>query len=316
MKRIASAAAVMALLTVLAVSCKKEKKVEDDSKPVIECEANPNFGEFEIMDDLNADVVVNAKEGIKSATVKFTVFPEILGKGFLNNHIGIKANQGTSTSYPTIDLIDDATAVKWVTGKEGENAFVLFSNSTLADATTVTLHFSRLVFAMVRNQTLENNDKISFTFNVTDKEGQSVSKTMVFHYTSAPEITIKGQSFSVDAPGKVEEATLLVSSLSTSLNAKLVGPLYKGVLGATGVSLDLIGNTTAAEKLATYSVNTGSKLKAQSKVTIDLSKFISEMVTDEIVTDSAYGNHLFTLTIKDALGKTSAQTLIYEFKAE
>ena len=57
-----SAAAVMALLTVFAVSCKKEKKVEDDSKPVIECEANPNFGEFEIMDDLNADVVVNAKE--------------------------------------------------------------------------------------------------------------------------------------------------------------------------------------------------------------------------------------------------------------
>lgn len=91
MKRIASAAAVMALLTVLAVSCKKEKKVEDDSKPVIECEANPNFGEFEIMDDLNADVVVNAKEGIKSATVKFTVFPEILGKGFLNNHIDRKS---------------------------------------------------------------------------------------------------------------------------------------------------------------------------------------------------------------------------------
>ena len=40
------------------------------------------------------------------------------------------------------------------------------------------------------------------------------------------------------------------------------------------------------------------------------------MVTDEIVTDSAYGKHQFTLTIKDALGKTSAQTLIYEFKAE
>ena len=79
-----------------------------------------------------------------------------------------KVNNKKTQGSRTIDLIDDATAVKWVTGKEGENAFVLFSNSTLADATTVTLHFSRLVFAMVRNQTLENNDKISFTFNVTD----------------------------------------------------------------------------------------------------------------------------------------------------
>ncbi len=316
MKRIAFAAAVMALLTVFAVSCKKDKKAKDDTKPVIECEANPNFGEFEIMDDLNADVVVTAKEGIKSATVKFTVFPEILGKGFLNNHIGIKANQGTSTSYPTLDLIDDATVVKWVTGKEGENSFVLFSNTTLADASTVTLHFSRLIFAMVKNQTLENNDKVSFTFNVTDTQGQSVSKTLVFHYTAGPEITVKNYSFIIDAPGKVEEATLIVSSLSTSLNAKLVGPLYKGVLGTTGVSLDLIGNTTAAEKLGTYNVNTGNKLKAQTKVTVDLSKFISDMVLDEVTTDSATGQHLFTLTIKDALGKSFTSTLIYEYKAE
>ena len=296
MKRIAFAAAVMALLTVFAVSCKKDKKAKDDTKPVIECEANPNFGEFEIMDDLNADVVVTAKEGIKSATVKFTVFPEILGKGFLNNHIGIKANQGTSTSYPTLDLIDDATVVKWVTGKEGENSFVLFSNTTLADASTVTLHFSRLIFAMVKNQTLENNDKVSFTFNVTDTQGQSVSKTLVFHYTAGPEITVKNYSFIIDAPGKVEEATLIVSSLSTSLNAKL--------------------NTTAAEKLGTYNVNTGNKLKAQTKVTVDLSKFISDMVLDEVTTDSATGQHLFTLTIKDALGKSFTSTLIYEYKAE
>ena len=316
MNKFAFAAAVMALLTVFAVSCKKEKKAKEDSKPVIECEANQNFGEFEIVDDLNADVVVTAKEGIKSATVKFTVFPEILGKGFLNNHIGIKANQGTSTSYPTIDLIDDATAVKWVTGKEGENAFVLFSNNTLADATTVTLHFSRLVFAMVKNQTLENNDRISFTLNITDNEGQAVSKTLVFHYTSAPEITVKNYSFTADVPGKVEEAVLVISSLSKSLNAKLVGPLYKGVKGNTGVSLDLIANTTAAEKLATYNVNTGTKLKAQTKVTVDLSKFISDMVIDEVTTDSATGQHLFTLTIKDALGKNSTETLIYEYKAE
>lgn len=315
MKRIASAAAVMALLTVFAVSCKKEKKVEDDSKPVIECEANPNFGEFEIMDDLNADVVVTAKEGIMSATIKFTAFFGGMGKTQLNKYISIAANKGSSSVFPTLDFIDDSGVVSWLTDVK------VLNYATLSNANTATFHFGKLISTILNDFydssiTPTNNDRLSFTLNITDTKEQAVSKTLVFHYTSAPAIEIKGQSFVINAPGNVEEATLLVSSLSASLNAKLEGPLYKGVRGATGVTLDLIANTVAADKLASYGINTGSKLKGQTKVTVDLSKFISEMVTDEIVTDSAYGNHLFTLTIKDALGKTSAQTLIYEYKAE
>ena len=308
MKKIAIAAALV-LLTVFAVSCKKEKKPADDSAPTIECEANASFAEFELVDNMNADVVVNSKQGLKTVTIKFTTFPPIMGNGFINTNISIKANQGTSSSLPTLDLVDDATALAWVKGMN------LFSNSSLQNATTVTFHFDRLVNAMLHSQTLENNNKLAFKLTVTDVDDQSVSKTLTFHFTAAPEITIKNQSFVIDAPGKIEKAVLLVSKLSTTLTNKLTGPVYNGVAKENGIELDLINNATAVDKLATFNVSTGSKLNAETKATIDLSKFISDMVMEEIATDAAYGDHTFTLTIQDALGKSATEVITYKYEA-
>ena len=309
MKKNAFAAAVMALLTVFAVSCKKEKKTTEETRPVISWEANSNFATCEIIDNMDASINVTAPEGIQEMIIKFTKLPVTL-VGLVNQHIAISENRATSKNgnLATMDLINDSSVSEWIRGLN------MVVPASIKGSTGCTINFKSLINNLMSNQELENDETISFSLGITDAETQNTTKALSFHYTIGPEITVKDYSFALNVPGKIEEAVLLISSLSTSLNAKLVGPLYEGILGATGVSLDLIGNDTAAAKLSSYGVTSGSKLAGQTKTTVDLSKFISDMMLDELTTDKAFGSHLFTLSIKDALGKSSSRTFTYEYK--
>ena len=308
MKKFAFAAAVMALLTVFAVSCKKDKKDKIDTTPTVTWDANGNFATCEITDKMEASVSITATEGIQDMTIKFTKIPVTL-VGLVNQHIAVSDNRATSknNNLATLDLINDSSVAAWF--KE----LNITVPATIKGSTGCTINFKTLIGNLMSNQELENDETISFTLSITDKEDQNVTKSLSFHYTEGPEITVKNQAFTLAVPGKIEKAALVVSSASTSLNNKLSGSVYDGVKVNDGIQLDLIENSTAAGKLAGYGLSTGSKLKGLTKATLDLTKFINEVVLDEIKTDKSVGTHSFTLTIEDANGKVANGTAQYEY---
>ncbi len=314
MKKFALAAAALALLVFAASSCKKDKQPKENTTPVIAWENNSNFAACEITDKMDASVSLTAKEGIQEMVISFTKLPLTL-VGVVNQHIDGRSfpqNLASSSNnyLATLDLVNDSSVSEYI---KGLNMIV---PSTIKGSTACTINFKSLIINLMNNQILENDANISFTLSVVDKADQKASKNLTFHYTTGPYITVKNYAFAASVPGKIEKASITVNSGSQTLINKLKGSVFDGVPVNNGVMLDLIDNSTAAGKLASYGLTTGAKLKGQTKAALDLDEFIKLAVKDDIATDKSYGTHVFTLTIEDANGKTSSESLEYVYQQQ
>lgn len=308
MKKFALAAAALALLVIAASSCKKDKQKKEDTTPVAAWESNSNFATCEITDKMDATISLTVKEGIQEMTIAFTKLPLTL-VGVVNQHIAIADNRAVEKNkyLATLDLVNDSSVSSWI------REMSMIVPATVKGSTGCTINFKSFINNLMNNQVLENDASISFTLNVIDKADQKISKALTFHFTTGPEITVSSYSFAATVPGKVEKASLIVSSASQTLTNILKGSVYDGVPVSDGIELDLIENAKAANKLASYGILTGAKLQGQTKANVSLSKFIEEVVTDIIATDESYGKHTFTLKIEDANGKTSSASLDFEY---
>jgi hypothetical protein len=174
--RIASIAmAAMATMFTLN-SCGDDKDFDDeDGVPTITWESNPTFAAQEISDNMEVDLQVTSPNGIMSFVIKVTC-PDPVFLAAMNAMVA-EANQSSNNDGKVVlDLITDAKTVVAL------KAFGVPTGTDLLYKTSVELSLSNLFPMITKVATTEGN--YIFEATVTDRNGNSVTKTLTFHLTT------------------------------------------------------------------------------------------------------------------------------------
>lgn len=183
----------------------------------------------------------------------------------------------------------------------------------------LSIDISRFVpIIMAYDQTSDHK----FGMTVTDRAGQSVSKTLILHLTesakAAPVITLVDGD--IDAVQEIEETMSVV--VSVVAQAKIAGftvqidspALSPVILGAIGLSetLDLVNPGSTAETLQSLGFPVGDQVQGQGSVSFDISALVPmiAMIYNE---DS---DHKFVLTVTDTKEQTTSKTLTFHLTAK
>lgn len=185
--------------------------------------------------------------------------------------------------------------------------------------TALSIDISRFVpLIMVYDQTSDHK----FGVTVTDRAGQSVTKTLTLHLTesakAAPVITLVDGD--IDAVQEIQE-TMSVQ-VSVVAQGKIAGftvqidspALTPEILGAIGLSetLDLVNPGSMAEVLQGLGFPVGDQVLGQSSVTFDISSLVP-MIALIYNEDS---DHKFALTVTDTKEQVTTKTLTFHLTAK
>lgn len=142
----------------------------ESTAPKLVWEANPTYADMVIDDNLDANLVVEAPEGIVS-------FKVIVDSPQLSETIAAMSSYADDyTSGPAeMDLIADETLIETLAGME----LGLPLGSDIVDKTAVPFPLSGLL-PLIDMYGPESGTKHKFTLNVTDKKGQTLSQQVVF----------------------------------------------------------------------------------------------------------------------------------------
>lgn len=312
MKRFAYILAAVLLLGAIA-SCHKDKPAPSPSTaPTITWEGNERFAAQEISPVLDATVQVAAEEGIFTLQISVKQMPvELIG--VVNAWISIDNNKGSSSKAPKFDLLKDSKAVKQLVDSK------VLASAPTSGAMSCSLNLGRLIDSMTENQVLTNKSKFTFEIAVTDSEGQSLTKTATFNWTSAPEITLSSETVAltkgwntdvkatIAAEGKIE--TLVVSFGGASADQAFLSWVRKRTVdGKTDV--DLVNEADAA---AAFGFPSAASVSDKTAVTINFKDLLSQ-VSYEMT--SAETSTEITVKVTDQLQKTTSATLYITHSAE
>lgn len=144
----------------------------DPNLPTMVWAANPTFATMELAETMDVEITVNAPKKIKTFVV--TVDSPTL-KNILPSMVS--AENVHSDGTVDLDLINDATAV--------ENLSTLMpTGDKLRGQTSVNFSLSQLVPMILALQPEAGSDHV-FTLKLSDEADNTLSKTLVFHYTGA-----------------------------------------------------------------------------------------------------------------------------------
>ncbi len=170
--------AVAALAAMAFVSCEKTPAVEPETPataPKMEWDSNPSFEPVELASEMDVNIRVKAEAGIRTFVVKVdspVLSPVISGI--------------TSDHTSDMDLIGDAQLASMLDNLTGGG---IPTGDDLAGKTEVDFNISTLV-PLILSLGPENGSDHKFTLDVSDMKGQSLSKTLTFHYTGKSTVTV------------------------------------------------------------------------------------------------------------------------------
>lgn len=305
MKKILFLAAAFAVV----LSCQNKPQPAEEvptTVPVITWEANPSFT-AEFMPTMDAVVTVSAPEGLDVLTIKSVAGNPDYVSVFAKTYIGVASNR--SGSNIVFDLIDDATVASGFVEKQ-----ICTSAGTTLRGTkdALNINFIRLINILTDSQDIENDTNISFEIYVADITGNTLSKTVKFHFTAAPSFewanTVSTTvvpldnykdyaSVTVTAPALIKQATVLVSGESAGFNGWLNVRVSKEQDG----SIDIINE----ENNSTLKLWSSTPLDKNEAV-LDFSEMLSNLLIYAKSEGASGQTYEFLITVKDGLDKTSS----------
>ena len=304
MRKILTMAAMFAAMAGLFAGCSKD---DEGSKrpdmPTIELAGASIDQPQEMVQDMTVRVDVTAPGKIEELTIS-------IDSPFLTDEM--LAMVGLSRSF---SLANPASADV----AEGLASLGLPVGDAVLGQTALSIDISRFVpLIMVYDQTSDHK----FGVTVTDRAGQSVTKTLTLHLTesakAAPVITLVDGD--IDAVQEIQE-TMSVQ-VSVVAQGKIAGftvqidspALTPEILGAIGLSetLDLVNPGSMAEVLQGLGFPVGDQVLGQSSVTFDISSLVP-MIALIYNEDS---DHKFALTVTDTKEQVTTKTLTFHLTAK
>lgn len=168
------AMAAMAMIFTLN-SCGDDKDYDDeDGAPTITWESNPTFATQEITDDMDVDLQVTSPNGILSFIIKVTC-PDPNFLAAMDAMVAEANNSSNNDGKVVLDLISDSTIANAL------NKLGVPAGDNLLYKTSVDFSLSGLIPMIKKAATTEGN--YIFETTVTDRNGNSVTKTLNFHLT-------------------------------------------------------------------------------------------------------------------------------------
>lgn len=301
-----TAVLIAAALTALFVSCKKE----DPDKIQFALDGNLNFERVELVESVNANVTVSAPRKIESLSLAFS-----LGdiNSIVNQHIGIAVNKGWSSKSPVFDLIEDKTVISYL------ESLGVPVGAMIRGEESFTFNLSTIMLALVEGQPIQNNATFSVEIRVTDQGGFSASRSVKFHFTSAPEISwAKNPDFgtvvidpsisavnnyyvvSIWAPGKVKELTI---ALDEAASDPVLKQWVVNMVSGNKAVIDLVNDPVAINAFKMYFQ---TSVSGQERVSLDFS-FMDVNVYQ--LTNGSTSK--FTINVTDTYGKKSEAALTF-----
>ncbi len=168
----------LAVAALAAMSCEKTPAAEPETPaaaPKMEWDSNPSFEPVELASEMDVNIRVKAEAGIRTFVVKVdspVLSPVISGI--------------TSDHTSDMDLIGDAQLASMLDNLTGGG---IPTGDDLAGKTEIDFNISTLV-PLILSLGPENGSDHKFTLDVSDMKGQSLSKTLTFHYTGKSTVTV------------------------------------------------------------------------------------------------------------------------------
>ena len=304
MRKILTMAAMFAAMAGLFAGCSKDDEGgKRPDMPTIELAGASIDQPQEMVQDMTVQVNVTAPGKIEELTIS-------IDSPFLTDEM--LAMVGLSRSF---SLANPASADV----AEGLASLGLPVGDAVLGQTALSIDISRFVpLIMVYDQTSDHK----FGVTVTDRVGQSVTKTLTLHLTesakAAPVITLVDGD--IDAVQEIQE-TMSVQ-VSVVAQGKIAGftvqidspALTPEILGAIGLSetLDLVNPGSMAEVLQGLGFPVGDQVLGQSSVTFDISSLVP-MIALIYNEDS---DHKFALTVTDTKEQVTTKTLTFHLTAK
>ena len=267
MKKILTITAIIATLLPVITSCKKDKKTEN-TKPQIEIEAST----IEIIPEMKGEVNITTPEGLDILKLEVTV--PVTHVAVINQYVELTANRATLKN-PTAILevtADPTTSSKLLAAK-----VIKLDGKNLVGRTNIPLDLGKLILAIADDST-ENNSNFRVNVKVTDREGQSVSRPVTFHWTSAPEMEHPTDpvSMSADKP----ECKINIKAMGRIAALTLTPAGDDGIIkyvkartyDKTGV-IDLCNDAKAETFFGLPAIN---KILDKESVTLDLASLLTQ----------------------------------------
>ena len=298
-------------LLLLGACTKKDDAEQAVQKPSISWVGNDNFSAWDIKENIfesDSKVVVSCPEGIAALTVTATV-PSLLRYPLIQM-IGVSANKQDQTKLK-LDLLADKTAVNKLVG-------IRFLSSS-AVTSPCTLDFDALISFMRENIDLANGDTFTFVIQVKDKKDNSLSKTAVFKWTSAPEISftpaIEGaipisldadlnNAFTINAPGKIESVRVSFTAKGDKKSDAGILAYLKQVMGDDRALSLLDENDAKVAKRAGFDYDATMYGKTGGKVALD--NFLGNL---SLQTEGGNTYTEMIITVTDQLGKVLIESV-------
>ncbi|MCI1640724.1 MAG: hypothetical protein LKI42_05560 [Bacteroidales bacterium] len=165
-----------ALITTVFITSGCSKDDDKVDGPSIEWAANPNFSTEELAaQGMSVDLTIKAPAGIEGIVISVQS-PAASFIATLNAMISIEENKDATS--PKLDLINDATVSSTLT------ALGIQSGTAVQGKTELELNLSSLVPMILYFSPAANTDHI-FTATITDKNGNTYSKAVKFHYSGS-----------------------------------------------------------------------------------------------------------------------------------
>lgn len=307
---------IAAAIAAIFVSCKKE----DPDMIQFVLDDNLSFDKVELVESVNANVTITASRNIDKFSLAFS-----LGdiNSIVNQHIGIAGNKGLNGKSPVFDLIEDPTAVSYL------QDLGIQAGTLIRGAEIVSFNLSTVLLALIKGQPVENDATFSVEIKVTDQGGFSASRTVKFHFTSAPEITWPRNTafstlnldrqvrdpegtelykLSVKAPGKI--ASLVISLDESTADNKLSTWIVNRVTPVKPV-IDLIDDPLASNEFKDW-FPTRDALKGAEKATLNF-LFVNKNLPDFSDKESL---NTFTITVTDRFGKKAEVQAVFHVPAK
>ena len=235
-----------------------------DSTPKPRIDSNFNFSKtYDIKGETDAVVTFTAPGGFQSLTVDFS-FPQGYG-ALLSNRWGLKTDVNSTSTQ--LDLLNDRNATT-----------AMHLSSTSPDGMEI-LSVDPMPMLVAITYSMVTSGDFSFTYNVTDKEGQKASKTAKYIYASPPLITPASPSYQfptsknkvvsnykVDAAAGLTGLVLVVESSSENF---MQGIEFKG---ATNGRIDL------GEGASVFAIVKEGKIYGKKSVNVDISGLLKEFL--------------------------------------
>lgn len=294
MKRIVT---FLAFAAVLATACTHDVNYDF---PEIQWSGNPKFEVQEYMPGADGSIIINAPYKIQS--IKLT-----LNLGQFNNlanpYIAISSYKGSSSKPPVMDIIDDPSVAKFLTG------LGISSGPLVRGGFTTSINCMAILETLLVGQLIENNTTFTLYVEVIDQQGYRAEVPVRFHYTSAPVVTWPGNpefgtidlnadkvpvKVNVSAPGKIASLTVTLEyggapELATYIQNRTTG---------SSLIIDLLNDSMVAETFKNY-FPTGKVLDGKTDATLDFGFMY------DCKYDLSPSTNVFSIQVTDKAGKSS-----------